>query len=135
MQMATPRRRTALVVDDDRTVRGLLAEVLAVEGYAVLQAASGPEGLQLAREHHPQVVLLDLQLPPTSGMAVLDELRRSEATRYIPVVVVSGEHPPDRDGEAPCPDGVLRKPFDVGELLAHVARVTETAEPSEAHRE
>jgi CheY-like chemotaxis protein len=116
-------RRTALVMDDDPALRALLAEVLADEGYAVVQAANGREGVVLAREHHPHVILLDLQLPPTLGMGVLDELRRSEATRYIPVVVVSGEQPPDRHGDVPRPDGVVRKPFDVGELLAHVGRV------------
>lgn len=46
------------------------------------------------------------------------------------MVVVSGEHPPDRGGGAPRPDGVLGKPFDVGELLAHVARAAESADAS-----
>lgn len=88
----------------------------------MVQARNGREGVRLARERHPHVILLDLQLPPTSGLAVLDELRRSDATRYIPVVV-SGDHPPDRDGDAPRADGAVLKPFDVGELLALVDRV------------
>ena len=83
-------QRTVLVVDDDATVRTLIAELLDEAGYAVLEADCGRQALRLADEHLPTVVLLDHRLPDMSGLDLLERLRSRPASRYIPVIVVSG---------------------------------------------
>lgn len=119
----TGRDRTVLVMEDDAPSRDLLVELLDQAGFSVLEAADGQHGLSLARERRPNVILLDLSLPPTSGLDVLDRLRAEQATRHIPVVVVSGQPPSAATAGTGQPDAYIRKPFDIGDLLAHVERV------------
>ena len=83
-------KRTVLVVDDDPSIRELVAELLDEAGFAVLEADSGGLALRLAREHCPSVVLMDHRLPDMSGLDVLERLRTQRASRHIPVVLVSG---------------------------------------------
>ena len=120
---ARTRTRTALVMEDDRPVRDLIGELLSGAGYAVLEASNGHQGLALAREHHPAVILVDLELPPTSGLEIIEALRSGPDTRHIPIVVVSGHHPDDGGTGDHQISGFFRKPFDVNDLLAHVERV------------
>jgi two-component system, cell cycle response regulator DivK len=121
--LVTERRQTVLVMEDDAPLRALIVELLSDDGYGVIQAADGRQGLRLAREHHPSVILLDLGLPPTSGLQVLRDLRTAEQTRYIPVVAVSGHEPSVGALAEQRPDGFIRKPFDLDNLLAHVERI------------
>ena len=118
-----------LLVEDDRVLRSTLREALAVEGYAVVTAASLREGLALL-EHAPRdparrddagvdLVLLDLGLPDGEGAALLERLRRHHAT---PVIVISARHDDGQkidllDGGA---DDYLVKPFGIAELLARM---------------
>ena len=81
-------------------------------------------GVELARQHAPDAILLDLNLPPTSGLDVLGTLKGDQATSRIPVVGVSG-HPPPAATDGPELDAFLQKPFDVDRLLEHIARAVE----------
>jgi DNA-binding response OmpR family regulator len=119
--MMTVPRRTVLVIDDDRPIRELLETVLTAENYAVLKAGHGRQALALAREHTPDVILLDRGMPAMPGAAILRELRACATTRHIPVVMISGWESPA--GEEPRPDGALLKPFDIDVLLDHVNRL------------
>lgn len=84
--MLAPTRPRVLVIDDEETIRELLAEFLALRGYEVAQAGTAVAGLTAARERSPDVVLLDLNLPGSmSGVEALRTLARS-----TPVIVVSG---------------------------------------------
>jgi CheY-like chemotaxis protein len=116
-----------LVVDDDDWLRTVLADLLAGEGYRTLQARDGPAGLQLARAHHPDVILLDLFLPKKSGYSVLEELRADQATRDIPIITVSAATDAVETGRlmtsSARPDAVLGKPLDIGRMLAALDRV------------
>ena len=85
-EVAGPR---VLVVDDDPAARDLLRRALEREGFAVTTAASGEEGLRLARTLHPAAITLDVMMPGLDGWAVLRELKDDAATAGIPVVVVS----------------------------------------------
>ena len=122
MTLATHRPRAALVIEADASIRGLLVELLVDADYEVLPAADGAAGLRLAREHRPSVIVLGLGFPPTSGLAVLDQLRRTECTRYIPVVVLTTSPPSSMGGDGSGPDSVLQMPFDLDELLVHLER-------------
>jgi len=80
---------TVLVIDDDPAVRDLLGRTLARDGYAVETAASGEEGLKLARERRPAAITLDVMMPSMNGWVVLRELKADPALREIPVIMVT----------------------------------------------
>ncbi|HZO29107.1 MAG TPA: response regulator [Chloroflexota bacterium] len=112
-------QHTVLVVEDDASIRSLIAELLDDAGYRVLEADCGKMALSLAREHAPSVALVDYMLPDMSGLDVLERLRTQRESRHIPVMLVSGRAHQlvDRQHGA---DGVLMKPFDINVLLDRV---------------
>ena len=127
MQLACPEPKKVLVADDDAWLRPLLAELLADEGYAVLEAETGPEALRCIREQHPDLVVLDVALPRRSGLAVLDELAAEERTRRLPVVLVSGCVDLVQTGQAHRAVAVFHKPLDLAALLSRVAQTVPLA--------
>jgi CheY-like chemotaxis protein len=105
---------TVLVVDDDADVLDAVAEVLALEGFAVQRARGGPAALDLLRtERAPAIVLLDARMEGVDGPHVSAWLRTNPATREIPIIFMTG------DRRFRSADGlpVLEKPFGVTELL------------------
>ena len=82
-------RATVLVVDDDASVRGLLAKTLEKEGYRVILASNGVEALALAREHRPQAITLDVMMPQLDGWGALKELKADIELHDIPVIMVT----------------------------------------------
>jgi twitching motility two-component system response regulator PilH len=84
-----PRRLTVLVADDDERQRSLAENLLQRAGYNVLLAGDGMEALEMIRDSHPDLVVLDLLMPRLSGFDVLRELERDERLKKIPVVAVS----------------------------------------------
>jgi len=119
--MSTPQKpgTIALVIDDEPQIRRLLRITLEGNGYRVVEAATGREGLLQAAQCRPEVVLLDLGLPDLDGTEVLKRLREWS---HVPVVVLSVR---DREGDkisaldAGANDYVT-KPFGTGELLARL---------------
>jgi CheY-like chemotaxis protein len=86
--MTAPGARV-LVVEDDRFLRRACEASLRQRGLDVIAAADGEEGLRLAQAEHPALILLDLLMPKMSGLEVLRALKGDEATRGIPVLVLS----------------------------------------------
>ena len=84
-----PEQRTVLVVDDDKSVRELLAVILECEGYLVVTAASGADALRLAAELRPDLITLDVMMPDMDGWSVLAALKSDEALRDIPVIMLT----------------------------------------------
>ena len=80
---------TVLVVDDEEPIRLLCKVNLAAEGMKVLEAADGPSGLEQAREHRPDVVLLDVMMPGLDGWRVAESLIEDERTRGIPIIFLT----------------------------------------------
>jgi CheY-like chemotaxis protein len=78
-----------LLVEDDRFLRRAAHATLKQKGYDVVLAADGEEALALARSSAPDLILLDLMLPRMNGFAVLSALKQEDATRSIPVIVLS----------------------------------------------
>jgi CheY-like chemotaxis protein len=116
--------KTVLVVEDEQPQRAALLELISNHGYQVLSAESGPQGLHLAREHRPDLVLMNVALPGYDGVAATDQIKSFRATEYIPVVIVSGMNAPDdvsRAQAAGC-DEYLFKPVDPDALLAVIHR-------------
>src|SRR5688572_28314804 len=86
-KLAGTRPVTVLIIEDDTAIRGLVAELLLGEGYAGIEAADSREGLRDAQQLKPDLILLDLGLPLTLGLDMLETLRSNDETRHIPVVV------------------------------------------------
>ena len=119
-------KSTALIIDDEVQIRRLLSIVLEAEGYRVLEAESGRQGLSDVALRRPDVVLLDLGLPDIDGMDLLKRLR--EWSR-VPVLILSVRGGPE-DKVAALDSGAddyVTKPFDSGELLARLRAVQRRA--------
>lgn len=116
---ATTVKPTVLVIDDELQIRRLLRVSLNANGYRVLEAATGQEGISEVAQHRPDVVVLDLGLPDMDGMAVLKRLR--EWSR-VPVVMLSvKDREDDKIGALDNgADDYVTKPFATGELLARL---------------
>src|SRR5256885_4325505 len=80
---------TVLVIDDEEPIRLLCSVNLAAEGIEVLEAADGPSGLEQAREHRPDVVLLDVMMPGLDGWQVAERLLEDERTSRIPIIFLT----------------------------------------------
>ena len=80
---------TVLIVDDDPDARHIIGTHLARDGYRLLYASSGTEGLEMARAEHPDVITLDIMMPHVDGWSVLTALKREPDLARIPVVLVS----------------------------------------------
>jgi DNA-binding response OmpR family regulator len=124
MTVATLGQKTVLVIEDDPWTRTITTALLAGEGFAVVEAKNGEEGLQQARTHAPDAILLDLALPTKSGLEVLRELKADAATQAISVIVVSAYGALMSETDAHQTVGVIQKPFDYDDLVAQVARAT-----------
>jgi CheY-like chemotaxis protein len=117
-------QKTVLVIEDDPWTRTITTALLAGEGFAVVEAKNGEEGLSKAREHAPDAVLLDLALPTKSGLEVLRELKGDGKTEDIPVIVVSAYGTLMNAQDAHQAAGVIQKPFDYDDLVGQVERAT-----------
>lgn len=117
-----------LVCDDDPSIRTIVREHLAQQGYTVIEASSGEEAISLATESRVEAILLDLYMPGLSGWETLQRLRDTPATSGIPVVVLSVLSPVLRSqltGEA---QGWVQKPFNENLLFAELGRVLHRGE-------
>ncbi|HAJ05443.1 MAG TPA: DNA-binding response regulator [Chloroflexi bacterium] len=111
-----------LIVEDEDTVRELLSEGLRSEGYEVLEADNGLDGLQMAKDLQLDLILLDLMLPEMDGMSVCRILRR---TSDVPIIMLTarGTEMDKIVGLETGADDYIVKPFGIGELLARIRSV------------
>ena len=131
---AEGRAKRVLVVDDDKDFRASVTALLATQGYTVLSAATGQEGLKLAVAQRPDLIILDVMMENTwAGYEVNQTIKFQsgyESLRQTPILMVSSipQAPQDRfagsDGVTGlCPDSYLSKPIDIPEFLARVRRL------------
>ena len=113
---------TVLVVDDDPVIQGLLRVNFEMEGYEVIVAGDGVEGLERARSERPAVVILDVMMPRMDGLEVARQLKGDPATAPIPIVLLSAkaQQIDVRAGDAAGADVYVTKPFDPLDLLRRV---------------
>ena len=116
-----PGRPTILVVDDDEDARALATRVLSSEGYRVITAANGPEGLRLAKEQHPMAITLDVLMPQMDGWAVLTALKSDPDLADIPVIMVTMTGDQNL-GYALGASDFMTKPIDRARLTALLKR-------------
>ena len=116
--MSEPTR--ILVVDDDPKIRTVVRRGLAYEGYRVVEAGSGEEGLEKAREHLPDLIILDVMMPGMDGLEVTRRLRSSGDEIAILMLTARDEVKDRVEGLETGADDYLVKPFSFEELLARV---------------
>ncbi len=115
---------TVLLVEDNEDNRIIYATALRYARYEVLEAISGTEGVRLAREKQPGLILMDISIPELDGWEATAILKADPATRHIPVVAVTAHALPgdaERSAEAGC-DGYLAKPIAPAVLIGEVDR-------------
>jgi len=117
--------RRVLIIDDDPEIRAIIAEALSSEGHSVAEAGDGLDGLRSAREHHPDLILLDLMMPRMDGWA----FRRAQVTdaqlATIPVVIISAA--PPEQVHALDVAAHFHKPFGLDDLFDVIERLTAEA--------
>ena len=111
-----------LIVEDNPKNLKLVLDTLQVKGYQTIETETGEEGVRLARERRPALILMDIQLPGINGVEALHQLRADPITSGIPVIAVTASvMPQDRTRiMAAGFDGFQEKPISVRELLATV---------------
>lgn len=113
---------TVLVVDDDPVIVNLLQVNFEMEGYDVLAATGGEAGLAQARGGHPDVIVMDVMMPGIDGIEVARRLKSEEATRSIPIILLSAKaQTSDVQAGLAVADDYITKPFEPQELLDRVA--------------
>lgn len=115
-----PRPETVLIVEDDCALRDGLAMNLRMQGYTVLTAADGEQGMQQAFDARPSLLILDIMMPCWTGLDILDELRKRGSD--VPVLILSarGTTHDKVEGLNLGADDYMTKPFDLPELIARV---------------
>ena len=119
---------TVLLVDDDPVILKLLQVNFEMEGYTVLTANDGVEGLEKARQERPDVVILDIMMPRMDGLEVTRELKGDDSTRDMPILLLSAKAQASdiQLGREVGADDYLTKPFDPLELLERVGEILKT---------
>ena len=121
--MEAVRRRKArpiLVVDDDSAIRDSERQVLADNGFRVVEARDGAEALRAIDVEQPALIVLDVQMPGIDGPTFARELRTR--LRRVPLVILTGVPDPKREADRCNAEAFLRKPFDADELVRVVRR-------------
>ena len=116
--------KTVLIVEDNDLNMKLFNDLLQANGYQTLQTKDGREAVDIARAHHPDLILMDIQLPEISGLEITRILKEDGDLRGIPVIAVTafamkGDEEKIREGGC---EGYIAKPISVANFLQTVAR-------------
>ena len=108
-----------LVIDDDALNRELMEAFLSLGDYTAWMASSGAQGIKMAAEHQPGLIILDVKLADMTGYEVCSGLKSRGATRHIPILMISAfnESEVREQGEVAGADGFLSRPFTIDQLL------------------
>jgi len=125
-----------LVIDDETVVGTILRYAFANDGHETVVADSGPAGIELAHEAHPDLIVLDLMMPAVTGHDVLGILRDDDETRDVPILVLTAVTL--RDERERClsegADAVMTKPFDPRDVARAVDAMLASTGSAEARR-
>jgi CheY-like chemotaxis protein len=114
--------KSVLLIEDDKALRENTAELLELSSYAVMTAPNGIIGIQMAKEHRPDVIVCDIMMPELDGYGVLQSLASHENTANIPFIFLSAktEHKEIRKGMDLGADDYLTKPFEEDDLISAI---------------
>jgi CheY-like chemotaxis protein len=128
--------RTVLLVEDNEDNRIVYTTILKYYGYRVIEAHNGVEGVSMAREAHPDLILMDVGLPGLDGWEATRRLKADERTRSIPVVALTAHALAEHRAQAAAAgcDGYLAKPVEPRDVVAEVRRHIGLADKAPATR-
>ncbi|MAF46966.1 MAG: response regulator [Rhodospirillales bacterium] len=115
--------KTILIVEDNELNMKLFNDLLQAHGYQTLQTKDGREAMSLTEEHHPDLILMDIQLPKISGLEVTRQIKQKDDLKNIPVIAVTAfamKGDEEKIMEGGC-DGYISKPISVPTFLKTVA--------------
>lgn len=119
----TTNNKTILVVEDEAPMLAVLSDNLEAEGFSVLKATNGAEGLDLAQSKHPDLILLDIMMPKMNGLTMLEKLRADEWGKKVPVIILTNFGDNEKIAEA-LADGVseyfVKANIKMEEIIARV---------------
>ena len=124
--MATGDKKTVLVVEDNELNMRLFCDLLDAFGFATLQCRDGAKAVELTRQHMPDLIVMDIQLPEVSGLDITRWIKDDESIRDIPVLAVTAfamRAAEQRVREAGC-EGYLSKPIQMRSFLNTVQELT-----------
>lgn len=118
-----PDEATILIVDDSRTAIAVLKKTLEPTGYSIISAATGEEGIDMAKVHQPDLILMDVIMPGLNGFQATRILRKEETTKNIPIIIISGNEQATEKfwGLRVGANGFIAKPVNRSELF-HLLR-------------
>ncbi len=114
-----------LIVEDEDIIIDLLEKKLVQEGYEVLTAHNGEEGLKMVKEIKPDIVLLDIVMPKKSGYEVMEEMNKDPELKKIPIIIISNSGQPvelDKAKELGAKDWLIKTEFDPNEVAEKVKK-------------
>ena len=120
--MATGKKKTVLVVEDNELNMRLFCDLLDAFGFGTLQCRDGARAVELTRQNKPDLIIMDIQLPEVSGLDITRWIKDDETIRHIPVLAVTAfamRADEQRVREAGC-EGYLSKPIQMRSFLATV---------------
>ncbi len=113
-------RKSIVVADDDPDILSIVSMSLETQGYDVHKATNGREAVDLARDHHPDLIIIDMMMPVMSGYEAVTELKADDSTRAIPIVGLSAKAMAtdmERATDVGI-DGYITKPFRIAQVLS-----------------
>ena len=122
---------TILVVDDSRTVVAAFKKVLGQAGFTVISASNGEEGVAMAKNELPDLILMDVVMPGLNGFQATRQIRKHDTTAHIPIIIVSGEQQPTEQfwGKRVGANDFLTKPIDRGRFFGKIFEILEQTKP------
>ncbi|SMO37713.1 response regulator transcription factor [Fodinibius sediminis] len=126
-------KKTILVVDDEQDLLDLIEYNLNKEGFDVLKAEDGVQGIEMAREHHPDLMLLDIMMPQMDGLEVVERIRKDEKLKRIPIIFLTArsDEKTEVEGLDKGGDDYITKPISTTKLLSRIKAVLRRVEETE----
>jgi DNA-binding response OmpR family regulator len=118
-------QKRILLIDDHQTVFRLLEAIVRVKGHTLLYAENGQQGIVMARQEKPDMILLDVMMPDIDGFKVCQYLKENEETKEIPVMFLTARGAEDdlETGRRVGADGFMTKPFKTTEVLNQIEQM------------
>lgn len=116
--------KTVMIVEDNELNMKLFHDLLESQGYATIKTSNGMDALDLARAHHPDLIIMDIQLPEVSGLVVTKWLKEDEELQHIPVIAVTAfamKGDEERILAGGC-EGYISKPISIPHFLETIAK-------------
>lgn len=121
--MLQAKAKKILLIEDEELILNLLQRKLEKEGYKVLVARNGEEGMEKMRKTPPDIILLDIVMPKMGGFEVMEEVRKDKYLRLIPIIIISNSGQPvelDRAKRLGAKDWLIKTEFDPKEVIVKI---------------